>query len=474
MEYYNQNQQHNFADPNQLTNQQLTMPQQPDLTPHDFNNMYPNFNPNFQNPALLANQQNITPFIPTSDFNPASIQSMPMPDFNMLPPTFNPNFLPQMHAPNMPQMHPGYPKVSARDQFRAMPAKTHIESIPCKICGDKSSGIHYGVITCEGCKGFFRRSQQNNANYQCPRQGSCVIDRTNRNRCQHCRLKKCVTLGMSREAVKFGRMSKKQRDRLYLEVLKHQQSQQTENNTELAVKLEQNSNPYGFDPQQAIPPPHPYAYNPVPMPMQAIQPSPMQAQHMQPQPMQAQQMQNQAMQANQSQNTQLQNPQIQQQQVLPPVSIESLKQNILEANNSSLHMSRAEIGMLKTQQHSVKDVEQYNKLNPGIMWQRLADNFTKSIQYVVEFAKNMKCFMTLQQQDQIVLLRASSFEVMLLRFARAYNPENRTMLFDGKFTPVDTFKTLGKFSFFLAPPPRFQKLPRCFQRFSAFYHTFPW
>lgn len=67
------------------------------------------------------------------------------------------------------------------------------------MCGDKSSGVHYGVITCEGCKGFFRRSQSSVVNYQCPRNKNCVVDRVNRNRCQFCRLQKCLRLGMSRD-----------------------------------------------------------------------------------------------------------------------------------------------------------------------------------------------------------------------------------------------------------------------------------
>ncbi|KAG0426202.1 hypothetical protein HPB47_026692, partial [Ixodes persulcatus] len=104
--------------------------------------------------------------------------------------------------------------------FRGFPI-AQIEIIPCKVCGDKSSGVHYGVITCEGCKGFFRRSQSSVVNYQCPRQKNCVVDRVNRNRCQYCRLQKCLALGMSRDAVKFGRMSKKQREKVEDEVRFH-------------------------------------------------------------------------------------------------------------------------------------------------------------------------------------------------------------------------------------------------------------
>ncbi|EMP36955.1 Retinoic acid receptor gamma [Chelonia mydas] len=70
---------------------------------------------------------------------------------------------------------------------------------PCFVCNDKSSGYHYGVSSCEGCKGFFRRSIQKNMVYTCHRDKNCQINKVTRNRCQYCRLQKCFEVGMSKE-----------------------------------------------------------------------------------------------------------------------------------------------------------------------------------------------------------------------------------------------------------------------------------
>ncbi|XP_046360675.1 ecdysone-induced protein 78C-like [Haliotis cracherodii] len=81
--------------------------------------------------------------------------------------------------------------------------------VPCKVCGDRASGYHYGVTSCEGCKGFFRRSIQKQIEYRCLRDGKCMVIRLNRNRCQYCRFKKCLAVGMSRDSVRYGRVPKR-------------------------------------------------------------------------------------------------------------------------------------------------------------------------------------------------------------------------------------------------------------------------
>lgn len=88
-------------------------------------------------------------------------------------------------------------------------------AILCQVCGDKASGFHYGVHSCEGCKGFFRRSIQQKIQYRpCSKNQQCPIMRINRNRCQYCRLKKCVAVGMSRDAIRFGRVPKREKAKI--------------------------------------------------------------------------------------------------------------------------------------------------------------------------------------------------------------------------------------------------------------------
>ncbi|KAL7648015.1 UNVERIFIED_CONTAM: hypothetical protein RMT77_001631 [Armadillidium vulgare] len=71
----------------------------------------------------------------------------------------------------------------------------------CLVCGDRASGYHYNALTCEGCKGFFRRSITKKAVYTCKYGKNCEMDMYMRRKCQECRFKKCINVGMRPECV---------------------------------------------------------------------------------------------------------------------------------------------------------------------------------------------------------------------------------------------------------------------------------
>ncbi|XP_053170052.1 peroxisome proliferator-activated receptor alpha-like isoform X1 [Scomber japonicus] len=89
-------------------------------------------------------------------------------------------------------------------------------SLECRVCSDKASGFHYGVHACEGCKGFFRRTIRLKLEYdKCER--NCKIQKKNRNKCQYCRFHKCLSVGMSHNAIRFGRMPQAEKLKLKAE-----------------------------------------------------------------------------------------------------------------------------------------------------------------------------------------------------------------------------------------------------------------
>ncbi|KAL1455439.1 hypothetical protein WDU94_009530 [Cyamophila willieti] len=318
------------------------------------------------------------------------------------------------------------------DLFSSVSAQ--IEIIPCKVCGDKSSGVHYGVITCEGCKGFFRRSQSSVVNYQCPRNKACVVDRVNRNRCQYCRLQKCLRLGMSRDAVKFGRMSKKQREKVEVEVRYHQAQMraQTEvapdssvfDQTQTPSSSDQfnpfsnngdvsgsytNSGGYSFTPNL------PFdisgdlvdsttAYDPR---LTSVHDSGGGG----------------TPDVNSSDPTQIS---------------EFLGKGIAEAHAKSCLYTLDYVHQLFKKADQTK-LTYFKRLSHEELWLECAQKLTAVIQQIIEFAKLVPGFLKLSQDDQIVLLKTGSFELALLRISRYYDLSQNSILYEDVLISQDIF-----------------------------------
>ncbi|XP_055995795.1 vitamin D3 receptor-like isoform X2 [Ostrea edulis] len=110
------------------------------------------------------------------------------------------------------------PPKKKKSEYPYIPKGTPLQLPPCRVCSGKASGIHYGVNSCEACKGFFRRYLLRKEPYKCNHGGNCEITDRHRGNCSACRMRKCLDLGMSKEGIRQGRYTLTERTKAIMEV----------------------------------------------------------------------------------------------------------------------------------------------------------------------------------------------------------------------------------------------------------------
>ncbi|XP_009073573.1 PREDICTED: nuclear receptor subfamily 1 group D member 1-like, partial [Acanthisitta chloris] len=63
------------------------------------------------------------------------------------------------------------------------------------------------------------------------------------------------------------------------------------------------------------------------------------------------------------------------------------------------------------------------------IWEDFSLSFTPAVREVVEFAKHIPGFQALSQHDQVTLLKAGTFEVLMVRFASLFDVKEQTVTF---------------------------------------------
>ncbi|KAJ6666545.1 hypothetical protein lerEdw1_020268 [Lerista edwardsae] len=377
----------------------------------------------------------------------------------------------------------------------------------CKVCGDVASGFHYGVHACEGCKGFFRRSIQQNIQYKkCLKNNNCSIMRMNRNRCQQCRFKKCMSVGMSRDAVRFGRIPKREKQRMLIEM---QSAMKTMMNTQFsdhvpseALKDSQESllllpqeelNSKSQDEQEKSsspnsPPPPPsdiakeevigmvtrahkdtFMYNQEQRGDVAII---VQTQNRERVLKCAEQYSSSSEPDNVASNTlysvngehltgqykwqssmhypnghSFGFPNSHSMNITNGFSLKGcsmMSENGFSPNESTNTFSCSTGGRL----HLVCPMNKTPFVEPNKsgheIWEEFSMSFTPAVKEVVEFAKRVPGFRDLSQHDQVNLLKAGTFEVLMVRFASLFDAKDRTVTFlSGKKYSLDDLRSMG-------------------------------
>ncbi|XP_072160900.1 probable nuclear hormone receptor HR3 [Bemisia tabaci] len=92
-------------------------------------------------------------------------------------------------------------------------------------------------------------------------------------------------------------------------------------------------------------------------------------------------------------------------------------------------------------QQDISKLIYYKGLSHEELWLECAQKLTTVIQQIIEFAKMVPGFMKLSQDDQIVLLKAGSFELAVIRMSRYYDLSQNCVLYADTLLPQDAFYT---------------------------------
>ncbi|XP_034243460.1 ecdysone receptor isoform X2 [Thrips palmi] len=250
----------------------------------------------------------------------------------------------------------------------------------CLVCGDRASGYHYNALTCEGCKGFFRRSITKNAVYQCKYGNGCEIDMYMRRKCQECRLKKCLAVGMRPECVVPEYQCAVKRKEKKAQKDKDKPNSTTNGSSDI-IKVDEQGKFCLAQVDSCYSAANGGTSNvdkAFPVPVNGVKPvSPEQ---------------------------------------------EELIHRLVYFQNEFEHPSDEELRRVNVSSIDIQD-------DGTVRFHNITEITILTVQLIVEFAKRLPGFDKLQREDQLALLKACSSEVMMLRMARCYDAATDSIVF---------------------------------------------
>ncbi|KAM6934029.1 nuclear receptor subfamily 1 group I member 2 [Xenentodon cancila] len=250
----------------------------------------------------------------------------------------------------------------------------------CGVCGDAANGYHFNALTCEGCKGFFRRAIKRSSLLRCPFLNKCDITKNNRRSCQACRLHKCLAIGMCKDMV----MSEKDVMERRIRIKKKKKMQKTQ----LSCQQEEIIQELVCGHRSTFDTTFSHFIGFRPMDRDIL-----------------------------TESEQKSHPLTK----CPADTCTSAAESSADPTTSSYICSFSYSASLSGSSEELETQEKDKSASIYTALPHLADLTTYMIQDVIRFSKSLQDFRSLSMEDQISLLKGATFEIMQIRFNTVFN-----------------------------------------------------